>query len=178
LSSAVTQRFIMNGIQDLDHRAVDVSWGTGPGGINRGFVLLSLDNGTPGVVEIDETGTRVGAGVPPSGGTGGVTPSTLRFMSSTEQVFVGEVPGTSNEYNVFNAKFGSAITLQNTVISGASEPGHFALIPMTQPIITDMCPRGALAGTNLVTLHGAGFLPGATFDAGSGPGPVNVIDSN
>src|SRR6185436_9709528 len=176
LSSAVTQRFIMNGIQDLDHRAVDVSWGTGPGGINRGFVLLSLDNGTPGVVEIDETGTRVGAGVVPSGGAGGVTPSTLRFMNSIEQLFVGEVPGTSNLYNVFNAKFASPVALLGTMNSGNSEPGHFALVPTPQIVITDMCPRGQVAGTNIVTVYGAGFMPGATYTRGGAQ--VGFIDSN
>ena len=176
LSAAVTQRFIMNAIQDLGHRAVDVTWGTGPGGVNRGFVLLSLDSGTPGVVEIDETGARVGVGVPPSGGTGGVTPSTLRFMSSIEQIFVGEVPGTSNLYNVFNAKFASPVALLGTMNSGNSEPGHFALVPTPQIVITDMCPRGQVAGTNIVTVYGAGFMPGATYTRGGAQ--VGFINSN
>jgi hypothetical protein len=176
LSAAVTQNRIMDAIQDLAHRSVDVSWGTGPGGVNRGFVLLSLDNGTPGVVEVDETGLRVGGGAVPSGGTGGVTPSTIRFESSIEQIFVGEVPGTSNLYNVFNAKFASPVALLNTMNSGNSEPGHFALVPTPQIVITDMCPRGQVAGTNIVTVYGAGFMPGATYTRGGAQ--VGFINSN
>jgi hypothetical protein len=97
-------------------------------------------------------------------------------MSSIEQIFVGEVPGTSNLYNVFNAKFASPVALLGTMNSGNSEPGHFALVPTPQIVVTDMCPRGQLAGTNIVTVYGAGFMPGATYTRGGAQ--VGFIDSN
>lgn len=163
--------------QDLGHRVWDVTWRTDGAGNNRGFILLQVDAGGRNVVEIDDTPTVTQAAVPAD--LNGVTPSTLRFAPLTEQLFAGELFGTSNRYNHFNAPNPPPVAYVNFQIASGADPFNFAVLSTPAVAISDITPRaGLVAGSMPVTVHGAGFLPGATYDTALGPQTATFIDSN
>ncbi|MBI3857655.1 MAG: IPT/TIG domain-containing protein, partial [Planctomycetes bacterium] len=179
LSSALTVQPIVTGIQDLNHRIFDVTWAVDGVGNNRGFVLSSLDAGTPQIREIDQNGAQ--APVPPlNANTGGVTPATVRYQLNSERVFVGEVFGTSNTFNIFNAKLPPPVIFQNSQLATGNDPFNFVVMSTPACVISDICPRAGLSAASLlVTVHGSGFQPTSTYGVGAGAVPITAfIDTN
>jgi hypothetical protein len=182
-NDAASQPGFNTAIQDLAHRVIDVTWRSDAGtGASRGYVLASIDSGTPSIYEILDTGLTQGVGVV-SASTGGVTPATIRFAPLSEQIFVGEVFGTSNSFNIFSAKAPPPVqprTPSPTQAASGNDPVNFAVITAPIPVVSDMCPRGALAATpNLpVTVYGAGFVQGITFGLGASAVPATFVNSN
>lgn len=177
-NDAATAPTFATGIQDLDHRVLDVSWRTDAGGNNRGFVLVSVDNGTPQVFEIFDTGLPRPV-APFIATTGGLTgPLTIRFAALTEQVFIGDSIGTQNGYAAHNAKV-APLVLMNSPIGVGSRCLNVAVMPTPTAVVTDICPRGGLVAASLpVTVHGGGFTPGALADIAGTPVTTTFVDSN
>jgi hypothetical protein len=161
------------------NQVFDVSWRVTPGGVNRGFILAFDQTGLQ-IREIDETGLFQAGTQRAANGGGLNNPQTIRFTAATEQVYVGDVAGTFTGYEFYNAK-NSPLPAPVPVNGIAGGCLNFAVTIAPTPVITDICPRAGLVSANMtVTVHGSGFLPTASFDAGAGLQPIlaGFIDSN
>jgi hypothetical protein len=179
-TNTATATIVNAGVQDLaNNRSWDVTWTTA-GGNNRGFVLIQQDNGTKQIREILDTGLPSGVALV-SANTGLLTdPITLSYSAVSNQVFIGDIFGTNTGYGSYDAS--------TTPLSGPLSPGGvgnrcqaFAVLPTPAVVVTDICPRAGLQGASMpVTIHGAGFVSGGTFNFGTGLKtitPAEFIDS-
>lgn len=177
LTDSATMPAVGTAIQDLGHRVWDVTWRVDGTGGNRGFILLQVDAGGRDVVEINDAGTPIQP--PVAADANGVTPSTLRFAPLSDQLFAGELFGTSNRYNYFSAPVAPPVAYTNFQLASGGDPFNFAVLSTPAIVISDITPRAGpdVAGT-IATVHGAGFQPGLTAQVGATPVPVTFIDSN
>jgi YVTN family beta-propeller protein len=157
------------------NQVFDVSWRATPSGVNRGFILAFDQTGLQ-IREIDESGLFQAGTQRPANGGGLNAPQTIRFAALTEQVYVGDIPGTFTGYEFYNAKNSPlpAPVATSGIVGGCL---NFAVMTAPTPVVTDICPRGALVAASMpVTVHGAGFLPTSTYNGGL---PITAfIDSN
>lgn len=174
LNDGAGTTIVQTGFQDLtNNRTFDVTWRV-DGGANRGFVLLQQDNGTREVVEINDAGAQVAAGVPVAGA---LIAGTVRISPLADQLFTGET-GTSPIYNFSSAPAGGALGAPTAQNATASNPFNFVVMPTPGVVISDITPRGGPAGA-LATIRGAGFQQTMTGTSGGGtPVGINWIDSN
>jgi hypothetical protein len=161
------------------NQVFDVSWRATPTGANRGFILANDAQFGLLIREIDETGAFQGGTGQPANQGGLTTPQTIRFTGLSQQVFVGDVPGTGNGYAFYDA---TATPLKSpTGVTGVGSGClNFAVVSTPGLVVTDICPRAApVAASMPVTVHGAGFTPGVTCDIGGVPVASTIfLDSN
>jgi hypothetical protein len=180
-NDSATAPQLTTGIQDLAHRVYDVTWTVDAGGNNRGLALVSVDNAfPPSIYEIFDTGLPRPGG-PYASGTGGLSaPATIRYVARSSQVFVGERLGTSNAFNIF-AGADPLTPPPTTRLGVGSDPLNFAVMPTSAVIVSDITPRAGFSGAPgpaLVTVRGAGFVPGAFYNYGAGNLVAQFVDSN
>jgi len=181
LTNVASAPIVITGVQDLaNNQTWDVTWTTDAGGGNRGFVLVRQDNSTKQLVEIFDTGLPQPV-APVFANQGALTdPITTRFGGLSKQLFVGDIVGTGNGYAAHDGTT-VPVTFQNAPIGVGGRCQAFAVMSTPAVVISDICPRGALqTGPLQVTVHGAGFVPGGSYNFGLGLRPIapGFIDSN